>query len=84
MKYIIYTDNEIIFSPDTICLDGEWIKAKKGLDYYMLHKSENKEKAVEEFRRIQKCIYNIEDENIVSIKIGGIDLLNFEEEIDEE
>lgn len=47
MNLVIYTDDEIIFNPDTIYRDGKTIKAKKNLDYYHLCEFKNDDKAKE-------------------------------------
>lgn len=69
MNLVIYTDDEIIFNPDTIYRDGKTIKAKKNLDYYHLCEFKNDDKAKECFISFKNAMHDkLKDTDTLNIK----------------
>lgn len=70
MNVIIRCEGIILFNPDSIYYEGVRVKAKKGLDYYILRKYEDAESAERLVSAIwsQLSEYKNKDNVLISIK----------------
>lgn len=68
MNVIVRCKGIILFNPDSIYYEGAIVKAKKGLDYYILHKYEDAESAERLVSAIWSQLNKDKDKVFISIK----------------
>lgn len=68
MNVIVRCEGIILFNPDSIYYEGVKVKAKKGLDYYILRKYEDAESAERLVSTIWSQLNKGKDKVFISIK----------------